>query len=273
LANRNEKDSHLNDFLTALLLGIIEGITEFLPISSTGHLLIAEHWLGKRSDFFNVLIQAGAILAVVAIYRQRLWTLSSGFLEPDNRDYALKLMAAFLITSVLGFIVVKLGFKLPETVHPVAWALIIGGAWMLVAEYFANGKTDNTNISWTVAVLVGLAQVAAAVFPGTSRSAATIFVALLAGTSNRAAATEFAFLLGIPTMFAASAYQLLKLHTHGSTHEPWSEIGIAFIASTITAFIAVKWLLTYIQTHRFTNFAYYRIVLGVGLLLFLPSGQ
>jgi undecaprenyl-diphosphatase len=263
----------LNDFLIALLLGIIEGITEFLPISSTGHLLIAEHWLGKRTDFFNVLIQAGAIFAVVVIYRERLWKLTAGFLEPANRDYALKLITAFLITSVLGFIAVKLGFKLPETVHPIAWALIIGGIWMLIAEHFAAGKTDNTHITWTVAVLVGIAQVVAAIFPGTSRSAATIFVALLAGTSNRAAATEFAFLVGIPTMFAASGYQLLKLHLSGAAHEPWSQIGLAFIASTITAFIAVKWLLTYIQTHRFTYFAYYRIVLGIGLLLLLPSGH
>jgi undecaprenyl-diphosphatase len=263
----------LNELIIALLLGIIEGITEFLPISSTGHLLIAEHWLGKRTDFFNVLIQAGAIFAVVAIYRQRLWTLATKFFQVEQRDYALKLITAFLITSVLGFIVVKMGFKLPETVTPVAWALIIGGVWMIAAEYFAANKPDNTHITWTVAVLVGLAQVVAAVFPGTSRSAATIFVALLAGTSNRAAATEFAFLVGIPTMFAASAYQLLKLQMSGAAHEPWSIISIAFIASTITAFIAVKWLLSYIQTHRFTPFAFYRIILGAGLLLLLPSGH
>ncbi len=263
----------MNDLVAALILGIIEGITEFLPVSSTGHLLIAEHWLGAKTDFFNVFIQAGAIFAVVAIYRERLWKLSTGFFENDNRDYALKLMTAFLITSLLGYIIVKKGFQLPDTVTPVAWALIIGGIWMLVAEHFAANKKDKTEITWTVAVLVGLAQVVAAVFPGTSRSAATIFVALLAGTSNRAAATEFAFLVGIPTMFAASGYKLLKLVVTNAPHESWTEISLAFIAATVTAFIAVKWLLGYIQTHRFTPFAYYRIALGAGLIFLLSSGE
>ena len=263
----------MNELIAALILGIIEGITEFLPISSTGHLLIAEHWLGAKTDFFNVFIQAGAIFAVVAIYRERLWKLTTGIFQAENRDYVLKLMTAFMITSVLGYVIVKQGFQLPDTVTPVAWALIIGGIWMLVAEHFAANKPDNALITWKVAVLVGLAQVVAAVFPGTSRSAATIFVALLAGTSNRAAATEFAFLVGIPTMFAASGYKLLKLTMTGMPHEPWLEISVAFIAATITAFIAVKWLLGYIQTHRFTAFAYYRIILGAGLLLLLASGE
>ena len=263
----------MNELVAALILGIIEGITEFLPISSTGHLLIAEHWLGAKTDFFNVFIQAGAIFAVVAIYRERLWKLTTGIFQAENRDYVLKLMTAFLITSVLGYVIVKQGFQLPDTVTPVAWALIIGGIWMLVAEHFAANKPDNATITWKVAILVGLAQVVAAVFPGTTRSAATIIVALLAGTSNRAAATEFAFLVGIPTMFAASGYKLLKLTMTGMPHESWLEISVAFIAATITAFIAVKWLLGYIQTHRFTAFAYYRIVLGAGLLLLLASGE
>ena len=263
----------MNELIAALILGIIEGITEFLPISSTGHLLIAEHWLGAKTDFFNVFIQAGAIFAVVAIYRERLWKLITGIFQAENRDYVLKLMTAFLITSVLGYVIVKQGFQLPDTVTPVAWALIIGGIWMLVAEHFAANKPDNALITWKVAILVGLAQVVAAVFPGTSRSAATIFVALLAGTSNRAAATEFAFLVGIPTMFAASGYKLLKLTMTDMPHESWLEISVAFIAATITAFIAVKWLLGYIQTHRFTAFAYYRIILGAGLLLLLASGE
>src|SRR6185436_10032854 len=115
----------MTDLLAALLLGIIEGITEFLPISSTGHLLIAEHWLGARSDLFNIVIQAGAILAVVLIYRERLWQLLSGFTQSEHRDYLLKLAVAFAITAVLGLVVTKLGFKLPENVTPVAWALVI----------------------------------------------------------------------------------------------------------------------------------------------------
>ncbi|MEP7097562.1 MAG: undecaprenyl-diphosphate phosphatase [Dokdonella sp.] len=263
----------MTDFATTILLGIIEGITEFLPISSTGHLLIAEHWLGARSDVFNVVIQAGAILAVALIYRERLWQLVTGFAKPENSDYALKLSVAFLITAVLGFAVTRMGFKLPERITPIAWALIIGGFWMLGAEWLAAKQPDRTAITWRVAILVGLAQVVAAIFPGTSRSAATIFVALLAGTSNRAAATEFAFLVGIPTMFAASGYELLKtLKGAGGVHEDWAALALAFVVSLITAFVAVKWLLGYIRSHRFTPFAMYRIVLGIVLLVALPAG-
>jgi undecaprenyl-diphosphatase len=264
-------DLPVSDLLQVILLGLIEGITEFLPVSSTGHLLIAEHLgLGSRSDVFNVVIQAGAILAVVVIYRSRLWQLGANFHKPENRDYALKLVAAFLITSVLGFVVVKLGFKLPEAIGPVAWALLIGGFWIIAAEWLAAKKPDSAHVTWTVAVAVGLAQVVAAVFPGTSRSGATIFIAMLLGTSNRAAATEFAFLVGIPTMFVASGYELLKALKHpdpAAVAENWTDLGIAFVISTITAFVAVKWLLRYITSHRFTAFAIYRIVVGGALIL------
>jgi len=259
------------ELVRVVLLGLIEGITEFLPISSTGHLLVAEHWLGARSDTFNVVIQAGAILAVMLIYRQRLWQLATGLRDPQNRDYAAKLAVAFLITAVLGFVVTKLGFKLPERITPVAWAFVIGGVWMIAAEYFAAKRPDNAKVSWLVAILVGLAQIVAAIFPGTSRSAATIFIAMLAGTSNRPAATEFAFLVGIPTMFAASGYELLKAVKAGEVHEDWSALAVAFVVSTVTAFAAVKWLLGYIRSHRFTPFAIYRIVLGAVLLLFMHN--
>jgi undecaprenyl-diphosphatase len=268
----------MTDLPASLLLGIIEGITEFLPISSTGHLLVAERWLGHRSDLFNIAIQAGAILAVVLIYRQRLWQLLVGFAtERDSRDYALKLALAFVVTAVLGLVVKKLGFALPESITPVAWALLIGGVWMLVAEQLAARRAqalgERSRITWTVALLVGIAQVVAGVFPGTSRSAATIFVALLFGTTNRVAATEFAFLVGIPTMFAATAYELLEVYKDGGIGgEDWTGLAIAFAAAAITAFIAVKWLLRYIQSHRFTAFALYRIVLGAALLLLLPAG-
>jgi len=267
----------MNDLLAALLLGIIEGITEFLPISSTGHLLIAERWLGHRSDLFNIAIQAGAILAVVAIYRQRLWGLLLGFRQRENLDYALKLGVAFGVTAVGGLLVKKLGWTLPDAVRPIAWALILGAAWMLAAEHFAARRAaalgERTTITWTVAILVGLAQIAAGVFPGTSRSAATIFVALLAGTTSRVAATEFAFLVGIPTMFAATGYELLGVWKDGgAAGEDWTALAVAFVASAITAFIAVKWLLRYIQSHRFTAFAVYRLVLGAALLALVPAG-
>jgi undecaprenyl-diphosphatase len=264
--------SVMGNLVCVILLGVIEGITEFLPISSTGHLLIAEHWLGTRSDTFNVVIQAGAILAVALIYRERLWRLATGLGQRENRDYAAKLALAFAITAALGFVVTKLGFKLPERVAPVAWALLIGGLWMIAAEWLSAKRGDDARVSWTVAILVGLAQVIAAIFPGTSRSAATIFVAMLAGTSNRAAATEFAFLVGIPTMFAASGYELLKQLGHDKVHEDWGALALGFVVSAVTAFIAVKWLLRYIQSHRYTAFAIYRIALGAALLVFMPNG-
>ena len=257
----------MSEIIRTTLLGIIEGITEFLPISSTGHLLVAERWLGARTEMFNVVIQAGAILAVVLIYRQRLWQLATGLHQADNRDYALKLVVAFLITGALGFAMTRLGFKLKDDLVPIAWAFIVGGIWMIGAEYFAAKLPDSTTITWKVAVLVGLAQVVAAIFPGTSRSAATIFVAMLAGASNRAAATEFAFLVGIPTMFAASGYELLKATKSGGSHEDWGALALGFGVSMLVAFIAVKWLLGFIRTHRFTAFALYRIVLGALLLL------
>ncbi|WP_242112812.1 undecaprenyl-diphosphate phosphatase [Luteimonas aquatica] len=266
----------MSDLLAALLLGIIEGITEFLPISSTGHLLIAEHWLGQRSDLFNIAIQAGAILAVVLIYRQRLWGLALGLREAAQRDYAIKLAAAFAVTAAGGLLVKKLGWTLPDAIAPIAWALIIGGVWMVLAEHFAARRAqalgERTEITWTVAILVGVAQVVAGVFPGTSRSAATIFVALLFGTTSRVAATEFAFLVGIPTMFAATGYELLDVYRSGGmAHEDWSALSIAFVASAVTAFVAVKWLLRYIQSHRFTAFAVYRVLFGAALLWLLPA--
>ena len=259
----------------AILLGIIEGITEFLPISSTGHLLIAEQWLGARSDRFNVVIQAGAILAVTLVYRRRLWTLATGLSRREDLDYAARLLVAFLITGVLGLIAVKLGFRLPDTVRPVAWALILGGFWMLGAESLATRLEPGARITWAVVIAVGLAQMAAGIFPGLSRSGATIFAALLAGTRDRSAATEFSFLVGIPTMFAASGYELWHHARQAGAAEPpehWTTLAIAFVASTLTAFVAVKWLLGYIRSHRYTLFAWYRIALGLVLFGLLRLG-
>jgi undecaprenyl-diphosphatase len=265
----------MENFIQVLLLGIIEGVTEFLPISSTGHLLIAEKLgLGHRSDVFNIVIQAGAILAVTVIYWQRIWQLLINIQRPDNKTYALKLSAAFLITVALGILISKLGFKLPQAITPVAWALIIGGFWIIAAEWLAAKRPENSMITWPVAIIVGVAQIVAAIFPGTSRSGATIFAAMLCGTNNRAAATEFAFLVGIPTMYAASAKELYGAYKAADlgVQENWTDLSIGFVVSTITAFVVVKWLLTYIQTHNFTWFALYRILMGVVLLLMIPSG-
>jgi undecaprenyl-diphosphatase len=260
----------VESLLQVVLLGIIEGITEFLPISSTGHLLIAEHWLGRRSDLFNVAIQAGAILAVVIIYWQRLLDLALHFSRPENRGYVYRLAAAFMITVVGGLVAKKLGLKLPETVAPVAWALVIGGFVIFLVEGYAARTRPSEALTWKVAIWVGLGQILAAVFPGTSRSAATIFAAMLAGMTSRPAAAEFSFLVGIPTMFAATAYEALELYQEGGfAHENWNELAVGFVVSAVVAFIAVKWLLRYIQTHRFTAFGWYRIVLGVLLIAFV----
>ncbi len=254
------------DFLQAVVLGIIEGITEFLPVSSTGHLLIAEHWLGARSEFFNVAIQSGAILAAVLIFWPRIRQLATGLREPAQRDYFAKLLLAFAITVVGGLAARKLGAALPATIGPVAGALIIGGVVILLIEWLVSGRAISTELTWSVAFWVGSCQILAAVFPGTSRSAATIFAAMLAGLTSRAAATEFAFLVGIPTMFAATAYEFLQARGHAAASEDWAVFAVAFAVSGLVAFATVKWLLRYIQTHRFTAFAWYRIAAGVALL-------
>ncbi len=264
----------MSDLFSALLLGILEGLTEFLPISSTGHLLIAQHWLGARSDFFNIVIQAGAIIAITLVFRQRLVALATGLDQRENRDYVMKLGVAFLVTALVGLPVRLAGWELPETVTPVAAALVIGGVWMLLAEGFASRLPDRDSVTWKVAIAVGLAQVVAGVFPGTSRSAAAIFIAMLLGLSRRPAATEFVFLVGIPTMFAASGYAFLELARHGQLgSESWLDVAVAFTAAVITGFVVVKWLLGFIKGHRYTVFALYRIVLGIALLLWLPAGN
>src|SRR5688572_18622732 len=159
----------VDNLLQVILLGIIEGITEFLPISSTGHLLIAQHWLGRRSELFTVAIQAGAILAVIAIYWRRLWQLTLNLSQPANRDYLFKLLGAFVITVIGGYAAKKMGLELPQSVAPVAWAMIVGGVAIFIIEAHAARRPQSEELTWSVAHWVGIAQIAAAVFPGTSR--------------------------------------------------------------------------------------------------------
>jgi undecaprenyl-diphosphatase len=261
----------VTELLEALLLGVIEGLTEFLPISSTGHLLIAQHWLGARSELFNIAIQSGAIVAVSLVYRQRLWQLAREAFGAQ-RDYLLKLGVAFGVTAVLGLLAKKAGVELPDTVTPIAIALLLGGIAILLIERRMGTHERPATITWTVAIAVGLAQVIAGVFPGTSRSAAAIFAALLAGAGNRPAATEFAFLVGIPTMFAATGYAYLKHLLDGGQGEAWNELAVAFAAATVTGFVAVRWLLGYVRAHSYAPFGWYRIALGAALLLGLPAG-
>ena len=264
----------MSDILNTLYLGIIEGITEFLPISSTAHLLIAEHWLGERSELFNVVIQAGAILAIVLIYWQRLLGLLIGWSQPENRDYAIKYCASVLITLVLAFIATRLGFKLSDAARPIATAMLVGGILILIIESALARRPAVERLTWNVVVWVGLAQVIAGIFPGTSRSAAAIFAAMLAGMTSRPAATEFAFLVGIPIMFVASGYEYLKSRhsVAGGAHEDWNALAVGFVVSGVVAFISVKWLLHYVRSHRFTLFAWYRIIAGIALFALVANG-
>ena len=256
----------MSDWLSTLLLGLIEGITEFLPVSSTGHLLLAEHWLGHRSELFNVVIQCGAVLAVVTVFLRRVTDLVLRWNLPENRDYLLKLGAAFLLTAVGGLTMKKMGLKLAPDPGPVAWATLIGGVAFLVVEYLLRNRKPTENVTWTIAIAVGLAQLVAAAFPGTSRSGSTILFALALGLS-RPAATEFAFLLGIPTLLAAGAKEIWDFRKEGAAHEPWSMIVLGSVVAAVSAFVVVRWLLSYVRSHQFTPFGIYRILLGAAILL------
>jgi undecaprenyl-diphosphatase len=255
-------------WLVAVILGIVEGLTEFIPVSSTGHLLIAEHWLPHQSDLFNVVIQAGAVLAVIPLFWGRLQMLAR-WREPASQVMLAKISAAFLITCAGGFILEKKGFKLPEEIKPVALALLIGGVLFVAVEWMLRGRKGASEISWTVAIVIGFAQLIEAVFQGASRSGSTILFALMLGAA-RPAATEFSFLVGIPTMLAASALKIFKSLHHpvaGAPHENWAVLAVASVVAAVVSFVAVKWLLRYVQTHTFTGFGIYRIAVAVILLM------
>jgi len=255
------------DWIAIVVLGLIEGITEFLPVSSTGHLLIAEHWLPRQSDLFNVVIQAGAVLAVLPLFPERLRQFIFQWREKATRDYAAKIILACALTGGPGFILDKI-LKLPEHLTPIAWALLIGGLGFVLIERWLRGKPLQNEVTWTIAVAVGIGQLVAAVLPGASRSGTTILLCLLLGQA-RPAATEFSFLVGIPTMLAASGLKIFKALHHpppGAAPEHWGLVLLGFVVSAIVSFVAVKWLLRYVQTHTFTAFGWYRIALGIALL-------
>ena len=253
-----------------VLLGIVEGITEFLPISSTGHLLLVEHGLRlniQPSELFNVVIQTGAVLAVLLAFSERLRQMWLNRATPAVRSYVLKLFLAFLITAIGGLLLKRLGWKLPETPAPVAWATLVGGVVILVLEWFnRNRPQQSSDVPWTIAILVGLSQLLAAAFPGTSRSGAAIVMAMAMGVA-RPAAIEFSFLLGVPTLLAAGAYTVLSVLRHPEPTEPVGQILLGTLVAAITAFIAVRWLLKYVQSHTLTPFGWYRVVLGALILI------
>jgi len=261
-------------WLVVVLLGIIEGLTEFIPVSSTGHLLLAEQWLPKQSELFNVVIQSGAMLALLPIFSRRLREMAFHLHEPENRDLLTKLAAAFLITGAGGFLLKKLGFVLPHDPMPIAWATLIGGFVIFGIERWVRGRELPDRITWTVAAVAGVAQIIAAAFPGSSRSGTTIMLALAIGL-NRPRATEFSFLLGIPTMFAAGVFEIhhaLKHTDAAAPHESWGLLLLGTVVSAVAAFIVVKWLIRFVQHHTFNGFAVYRILMGgVMLWYFWPE--
>lgn len=259
------------DWIAVILLGIIEGVTEFLPVSSTGHLLLAEQWLPRQSDLFNIVIQSGAVVAVLPLFPERLRQVLNCWRDAAARAFVGKVLLAFFITGVGGLVLEKLHFKLPETAVPIALALILGGVAFLIVERWLKGRGVSSEVTWTAAVLVGAGQLLAAVFPGTSRSGATILIMLLLGLS-RPAATEFSFLVGIPTMLAAGGLKIFKALHHpppGATPEDWGLLLLCTVVSAVVSFVSVKWLLKFVQTHTFTGFGWYRIVVGVVILLWV----
>ena len=188
--------------------------------------------------------------------------------EPANQAYLLKLAVAFGITVVGMLAAKKLGFRLPKETAPIAWATLIGGVAILGIEWWRKGKEGAVELTWMVAIAVGIAQIIAGVFPGTSRSGATILMAVAMGV-GRHSATEFSFLLGIPTLLAAGAketYDAIKQPGVEATH--WGLVVLGTVVAAITAFIVVKWLLRFVQGHAFNGFGWYRIALGLAMLLF-----
>jgi undecaprenyl-diphosphatase len=252
------------EWLAVVLLGIIEGVTEFLPISSTGHLLLAENsrLLPEQSELFNVVIQGGAVLAVLLVFSRRVGELALSLGDAETRSYVAKLFAAFALTAAGGYAAKKMGFSLPKDLWPVAVTTLVGGILILVIEWSMAGRRGRSDVTWTIAIVVGLAQILAALLPGTSRSGATILFAMVLGLT-RVAATEFSFLVGIPTMFAASLYEMYSAWKHpGPEHTATAMVVLGTAVSTVVAFVVVRWLLRFVQSHTFVGFGWYRIALG-----------
>jgi len=257
----------MNSWLSAALLGLVEGLTEFIPVSSTGHLLIAERWVGHRPDWFNVFIQVGAALALLPLFWGKLIGLLTNLSSPPAPGYLIKLATASLMTAVGGLVLDRMNFKLPETVGPVAWATLVGGVAIIGIERWRKGFIGIPEVTWSLAVACAVAQLMAAVFPGTSRSGATIMVAIAMGLA-RSEAAEFSFLLGMITLTAAGGYKFLGAWRHGEVvGASLTDTSIAFLVAAASAFLVVRWLLKFVRGHSLSGFGIYRIALGIALLL------
>lgn len=286
----------MNDYVLSVLLGIVEGLTEFLPVSSTAHLRITEALL--RIDLTNpywkmytIVIQLGAIFALLLLFLGRIIEFLRTFPEGEEGDrtiynHPLTLtMVAFLCTAVPSLVLIKLIGKHLESIRIMALALVIGGIVMWVVDAWSvrrdPGTKDVEEMTLGQAIWVGLCQTLSAVFPGTSRSMSTIAAGQIAGMT-RSAALEFSFLVSIPTMIAATGYDLLKTlhprHVEGAeaiaplvmTGHNWIVLAIGFVVSFVVALGCVEWFLQWVRHHGFVMFAVYRIVLG-GLLLIFGS--
>lgn len=262
--------------LKAAILGVVEGLTEFLPISSTGHLILAGDLLNfndEKGKVFEIVIQFAAILAVCWEYRAKIMTVV-GSLPSDRtaQRFATNLMIAFLPAAVLG---VLFASKIKQYLFapvPVALAFIVGGVIILWAERRKHRIAFETvdDMTWQEALKVGCAQTLALI-PGTSRSGATIIGGLLFGLSRKAA-TEFSFFLAIPTLFGATVYEVVK-YRHLFHSADFGMFVVGSIFSFISAFLCVRWLLRYISRHDFTAFAWYRIAFGLIVIATHYSGM
>jgi undecaprenyl-diphosphatase len=257
-------------FLKALVLGVVEGLTEFLPISSTGHLILAGdllHFNDDKAKVFEIVIQTGAMLAIVWEYRAKFWRIAAGLTtEPAARRFVANLVVAFIPAAVLGLAFGKLIKANLFHAVPVALAFIVGGIIILWVERSLRPRVRierADDMTWRDALKVGVAQ-AFALIPGTSRSGATIIGGMLFGLSRKAA-TEFSFFLAVPTLIAAGAYDFWKNRALFDARDT-SLFAAGSITAFISAFLCVRWLLRYIATHDFAPFAWYRIAFGAAVL-------
>ena len=250
--------------INAIILAIVEGITEFMPISSTGHMIITQKLLGIQPDdfvkLFTVNIQFGAILSVIVLYWKRFF---------QTFDFYVKLFIAFLPAAIMGFLFSGFIDKMLESVLVVAISLVVGGIILLFVDTWFNKPSENQKISFPRAFVIGLFQVIAMI-PGVSRSAATI-IGGLTQKLNRRNATEFSFFLAVPTMFAASAYEMLKLYK-SIQPQNINLLIIGNVVSFLVAMVAIKGFITFLTKHGFKIFGYYRIIIGLIILILLATG-
>jgi undecaprenyl-diphosphatase len=266
----------MSDAIRAVILGIIEGVTEFLPVSSTGHLLLAERFFNLGEDnfwkSFAILIQLGAILAIVVLYFAKLWRIALGmFSNADDRRFVIGVLIAFLPAVIVGLIVGKYIKEVLFNPWVVCFALIVGGAILLWVDQIDHNphEHDATRFPLLTYLWIGMAQ-CLAMIPGVSRSGASIVAAMLLG-ADKPAAAEFSFFLAIPTMVGAFAYDFYKSRSE-MTADHLGIIAIGFVVSFITAIVVVKMFLSYVGRHGFALFAWWRVIVGTLGLVALAMG-